>query len=90
MDLQGNEWACTLEAEFVDMNNMTFEQKLKSRADGIAAWLRENHPEIKREQAHLDEGTPERAYWHSGYCVALRDVLRLMEQELHRPINKDR
>lgn len=29
-------------------------------------------------QHHLDEGTPERAYWHYGYYVALVDVLQIL------------
>ena len=60
---------------------MTTEEKIKNKADGIAEALRRDHPEIKKEQKHLTLGTPERAYWHSGYCVALRDVLRLMDKE---------
>ena len=31
-----------------------------------------------QEQRHLDAGTPEREYWHYGYMVALRDVIRLL------------
>lgn len=52
--------------------------KIIIRRDGIRSWSREKHPECQKEQKHLDTGTPERAYWHYGYYVALTDVLRLM------------
>jgi hypothetical protein len=51
---------------------------LEKRADDLSAWLRENAPESLTEQRHLDEGTQERAYWHYGYMVALRDVLKFL------------
>lgn len=63
---------------------MTFDQKIKRRADDTYAWLKENHPECQKEQAHLVEGTPERAYWHFGYYMALRDVLALMNRQLEQ------
>ena len=31
---------------------------------------------LTKEQKHLDKGVPERAYWHYGYGMALRDVLK--------------
>jgi hypothetical protein len=37
-------------------------------------WLKTKHPEVFLEQKHLDEGTPERAYWHYGRWSALKDV----------------
>lgn len=55
--------------------------KLRMRADGIDRWLETNEGHnCKDVQAHLDEGTAERAYWHFGYMMALRDVLRLAEE----------
>ncbi len=53
--------------------------ELEKRAYQISKWLRVNHPEIRREQRHLDEGTKERAYWHYGYQAALRDVLTALK-----------
>ena len=50
-------------------------EALRQRADGLEDWLRENAPEVGKEQAHLDEGSVARAYWNYGYLVALRDVL---------------
>ena len=66
---------------------MLFLDKIQKRADGIREWLRANHPEVKAEQAHLDEGTPERAYWHAGYSSALTDILRLLDAEMTNPVN---
>lgn len=54
------------------------DEVLKSRLDGIMKWLEENQSECRTEQRHLDEGTQERAYWHYGYAVAIRDVLALL------------
>lgn len=61
---------------------MNFETKLKMRRDGLQKSLHKDNPEIFKEQKHLDEGTPERVYWHYGYYVAIGDVLNLMENEL--------
>ena len=51
------------------------QQKLVQRAVVIEEWLLKHHPSIHEEQAHLDADTPQRAYWHYGYLMALRDVL---------------
>jgi len=53
---------------------------LKTRADGIDAWLSEVGNCCKTEQKHCEEGTVERAYWHHGYMMALRDALDLIER----------
>jgi hypothetical protein len=52
---------------------------IQKRHDDMQEWLNENHRAVFNDQKHLDEGTPERAYWHYGYMVALRDILKLME-----------
>lgn len=41
-------------------------------------WLTANAPHVGQEQKHLDEGSAERAYWHYGYLVALRDVRKML------------
>ena len=51
---------------------------METRADDLREWLGKNAPESLVEQKHLDEGTQERAYWHYGYMVALRDVLKFL------------
>lgn len=54
------------------------EMALRKRISGLRKWLRQNAPECGEEQKHLEEGTPERVYWHYGYMVALRDILTLI------------
>ncbi len=61
---------------------MTFDQKVLLRTDSLGEWLHKNHPEVFREQGHTVKNTVERVYWHYGYYVALRDVLRLMDREI--------
>lgn len=50
------------------------ERLIDMRADSLARWLEEHAPRCPSEQRHLDEGTQERAYWHYGYLMALRDM----------------
>ncbi len=55
------------------------EALLEKRIAPMSRWLAQHAPYCATDQAHLDEGTRERAYWHYGYVVALtdvRDVLR--------------
>jgi hypothetical protein len=52
----------------------TLDQVLDDRIKDLTEWLSENYPECDGQQAHLDEGTPERAYWHFGYLTALCDL----------------
>ena len=47
---------------------------LDKRRRELSAWLCRYAPYCAEEQAHLDEGTRERAYWHYGYLVAIADV----------------
>jgi uncharacterized protein YecT (DUF1311 family) len=54
---------------------------LDRRRGDQRAWLKEHAPEVFKEQAHLNDGSRERTYWHYGYMVALTDVLRLLERE---------
>lgn len=52
---------------------------IERRIAELQKWLQESAPECVREQAHLDEDTRERVYWHYGYLIALRDVLALIK-----------
>ena len=52
---------------------------VKEREIALNDWLAEHAPECCEGQRHLDDGADERAYWHYGYLVALRDVLALLE-----------
>jgi len=48
------------------------------RRDGIREWLDDVAPYTAHDQKHLDENTPERAYWHYGYQAALADVIEML------------
>jgi hypothetical protein len=52
-------------------------EEISGRAAALCRWLCEVAPYAAADQRHLDEGTPERAYWHSGYLAALADVLKM-------------
>jgi len=59
--------------------DISAEEAIKRRAESLSRWLEETAPDSLGHQAHLDAGTSERAYWHYGYLVALRDVLALLQ-----------
>lgn len=56
-------------------------RRIRKRIVIINRWLADNAPECKTKQGHLDEDTPERAYWHHGYVAALRDVMNLLNSQ---------
>jgi hypothetical protein len=51
-------------------------QVLRSRIATLTRWIDKHCPDCETQQAHLDEGTREQAYWNYGYLVALRDILK--------------
>jgi hypothetical protein len=53
---------------------------IEKRVADLREWLQKNAPASLSEQKHLEEGTQERIYWHYGYMVALRDVLRFLTE----------
>lgn len=55
--------------------------KIENRIRDLSVWLEENATDCRAEQKHLEEGSHERAYWHYGYMVALRDTLALLTGE---------
>jgi len=62
------------------------EGKLRQRISELSDWLSEYGQGCQEKQAHIDAGSVERIYWHYGYLIALRDVVRLLdsqELELH-------
>lgn len=61
------------------MKTDTTPDAIAERHQHTQDWLGKNHPEVFNDQKHLDHGTVERAYWHYGYMVALRNILKLME-----------
>lgn len=52
---------------------------IRTRMHSMREWMAEECPYVTVDQRHLDEHTPERAYWHYGYQAALGDVLALLE-----------
>ena len=51
---------------------------IQERIDDLTKWLNENGRDRIVEQAHLNDASIERLYWHYGYLIALRDVRRKM------------
>ena len=56
-----------------------FTEKLRCRMEELRKQLLSQHAEVFTDQKHTIEGSVERTYWHYGYMVALRDILRLIE-----------
>jgi hypothetical protein len=59
-------------------------EALEQRVEGHSKWLGEQRPEIFAEQKHCETEVHgvaciERIYWHYGYMVACRDVLRQLK-----------
>lgn len=52
---------------------------MQKRIDGLEELLARQKVDVKREQAHLTEGSRECLYWHYGYLMALKDLQRLTE-----------
>ena len=61
------------------------EALLEKRIAPLSRWLAQHAPYCGTEQAHLDEGTRERAYWHYGYVVALTDVRDVLRNDRTLP-----
>lgn len=57
---------------------MTSERAIRKRISDLESWLKMQGVDVKREQAHLDEGSRERLYWHYGYLVGLRDAVNAL------------
>lgn len=71
------------------MNNIPLNIKIKNKADSLKGFLAQNYPHLINKQASIENGSPESGYWHSGYYIALCDILRIMENELESAINAD-
>ena len=59
--------------------NGAVDEAIDRRIASLTEWLEEHAPEIDK-QRHLDEGSRERAYWHYGYLMALRDLRDLLRR----------
>lgn len=58
--------------------------RIEKRRDDLAEWLDSEAPHDVEGQAHLDEGSVERTWWHYGYLVAMKDILALLGSEKPR------
>lgn len=56
---------------FSDRGIEQYKEYLDDRIKGLKDWLIEQDPNCFKEQKHLDEGTPERIYWHYGELMTL-------------------
>lgn len=54
---------------------------IAERIRHLGNWLEDEAPYVQFDQRHLDDGTPEQAYWHLGYRTALRDALALLRSD---------
>jgi len=54
---------------------------LDDEREALSEWLEENAPYCAREEAHQNEGSRERAYWHLGYKEALNDIVAALERQ---------
>jgi hypothetical protein len=57
------------------------DRALRERLGTLSRWLAENGDDCQETQAHLNADSVERIFWHYGYLVALRDVLRLLDSK---------
>lgn len=60
------------------MSDGKIEDLLVDRRDAIRQWLRTETARPEIEQAHLDTGSREQAYWSHGYQSALSDVINIL------------
>ena len=57
---------------------MDSEYAVRRRIAELEAWLKQQGVDVKKEQAHLDQGSRERLYWHYGYLIGLRDAVNAL------------
>lgn len=63
-------------------DRVTLTEKLETRHHGLLRWLRANHPEVLPDSATFSEPTArDTAFWHSGYMIAVADVLRAIGRD---------
>jgi hypothetical protein len=53
----------------------------KSRHDALKEYLN-SQKETIAEQRHLDAGSAESVYWNYGYCLALKDIIMLIDKTI--------
>ena len=64
-----------------------YKEYLDDRIKGLKDWLIEQDPNCFKEQKHLDEGSPERIYWHYGELMTLIDLRKGLDS-LHSKISQ--
>lgn len=60
-----------------------YKQKIENRVESLTEWLNDKGKDIVKDQKHLDANTPEQIYWHFGYLMALKDVVKLIKKEIY-------
>lgn len=66
---------------------MHSENVIRRRIAVLDAWLRAQGVDVKQEQAHLNEGSRERLYWHYGYLSGLRDAVNALVRAEKLPLH---
>jgi len=64
-------------------------RKIEHRCSELKEWVLDKAPQCFTYQKHLQEGSPERAYWAHGYMNALLDVLRLFSRGVSAAEDED-
>ena len=62
-------------------------ERIIQRIAQLGTWLEEEAPYALADQRHLDQHTPEQAYWHLGYHRGLSDKLSFLKE--HAEDNED-
>ncbi len=55
--------------------------KLSEKEDALTKWVAEHRDAIDA-RAHLKEGSLQRTYWKYGQLIAIRDAIKLIQEEL--------
>lgn len=55
-------------------------ERIVQRIAQLGTWLEEEAPYALADQRHLDQHTPEQAYWHLGYHRGLSDMLSFLKE----------
>ena len=51
---------------------------VERRIAELGRWLAEQGVDVRAEQAHLDQGSRDRLYWHYGYFIGLQEALKVL------------
>ena len=70
------------EADMFPLDEGQLQVVLRDKVAALTEWLDTHAPECATDQAHIKEGSRERAYWHHGYLTALRDTLIMLEKQV--------